>query len=462
MKTKSQELFEQESQKRIAAKAILDKTDYTDAELDQANTLLDEADAIKTSAVKHKAMEDRAAANEDSLKALSVVQRDIPVGAQDGDGTKSFPRVETMTRYGGLKHFKNNKEGELEAYRFGRWLLGGIFGFEKSQKWCADEGLTFQKAQSETVGTAGGYLVPDEFSNTLIDLREKYGVFRPNAKTEPMKGDTKRIPRRKAGLTTFYVGENSKITTSDKQWSMVTLTARKLAALTLFSTEVDEDVIINLADDLAGEIAYAFSLAEDQAGFLGDGTGTYGGITGLTGAFKLLGTPGTSTAGLVTMSGAGYGTNWNSAALADFNNLVGKLPQYAVTPNTAWYCSRTFWASVMQRLQLAAGGVTSMEIAGKLTEVFMGFPVRISQVLPLASAVNQLPCFFGDLSLAASFGDRRQTTIATSTDFAFDQDAVAIRGTERYDIVVHDVGNFNATASLQVPGPIVGLLTAAS
>ena len=32
-----------------------------------------------------------------------------------------------------------------------------------------------------------------------------------------------------------------------------------------------------------------------------------------------------------------------------------------------------------------------------------------------------------------------------------------IRGTERFDIVVHDVGNDSGT-----PGPIVGLITAAS
>ena len=63
--------------------------------------------------------------------------------------------------------------------------------------------------------------------------------------------------------------------------------------------------------------------------------------------------------------------------------------------------------------------------------------------------------YFGDLSLACSMGDRRQTTITTS-DSAFDvfeQDEIAIRGTERFDIQCHDVGdasNVGAVVSLQV------------
>ena len=45
---------------------------------------------------------------------------------------------------------------------------------------------------------------------------------------------------------------------------------------------------------------------------------------------------------------------------------------------------------------------------------------------------------------------------------AFEQDEIVIRGTERFDVVVHDVGNQSATAASRVPGPIVGLITAAS
>jgi HK97 family phage major capsid protein len=114
----------------------------------------------------------------------------------------------------------------------------------------------------------------------------------------------------------------------------------------------------------------------------------------------------------------------------------------------------------MQRLATAAGGNRIAEIEnGALEKSFLGYPVVIAQVLPKASATNQVACLFGNLRLAASLGDRRITTIQMSEHAlnAFEQDEVAIRGTERFDIVVHDVGD-NAGNT----GPIVGLITGAS
>jgi hypothetical protein len=57
--------------------------------------------------------------------------------------------------------------------------------------------------------------------------------------------------------------------------------------------------VINMGDDLAGEIAYAFALKEDQCGFIGDGTSTYGGMQGV--CTKIKGLSGTiaNIAGLV-------------------------------------------------------------------------------------------------------------------------------------------------------------------
>ena len=51
--------------------------------------------------------------------------------------------------------------------------------------------------------------------------------------------------------------------------------------MTRMSTELAEDAAINVADDLAREMAYAFATAEDAAGWNGDGTSTYGGIMGM-------------------------------------------------------------------------------------------------------------------------------------------------------------------------------------
>ena len=96
-----------------------------------------------------------------------------------------------------------------------------------------------------------------------------------------MAGDTPSDPRRRGGVTAYWVGESQSTSYSDKTWDRVRLTAKKLMALTRVSNEINEDAVINLGDDYAREIVYAFAAKEDQAGFNGDGTSAYGGITGI-------------------------------------------------------------------------------------------------------------------------------------------------------------------------------------
>jgi len=174
-------------------------------------------------------------------------------------------------------------------------------------------------------------------------------------------------------------------------------------------------------------------------------------------------------AGLVVATGTGYATDYSSVVLGDFNKTKAKLPKYARDNDAAWYCNQAFYDGVMEKLLVAAGGVTVAQIQmGSNQGVygdeprFLGFPVRTVQKMPANSAVSQVACYFGSLRLAALYGDRRQNTIAMSEHAGFAQDELQIRGTTRFDINVHDVGNASATASARVPGPIVALITAAS
>jgi len=374
----------------------------------------------------------------------------------------------TVKRYSSLKHFAGSAADE-RAYRFGMFCLG-VYGKKQGLDFCHRHGIALHggdgeiisaKTQRENANASSGFLVPDEFQNDLIDLREKYGVFRQNTRIVPMASDTRSDPRRTNGVAAYFVGESVAPSTSDKTWDRVRLTAKKLMVLTKYSNELNEDAVLNIGDDLAGEIAYAFALKEDQCGFLGDGTSAYGGITGVNTALRAVDATIANIAGLIVSSGSGFAGNYNGIALGDFNDVVAKLPEYADVPgDTRWYCSKFFWGSVMQRLATAAGGARVSDIIDTPQQKsFLGYPVAISQVMPKTSAVSQICCLFGNLRLASRLGDRRMTTIQMSEHAlnAFEQDEVVIRGTERFDIVVHDVGDKAGN-----PGPIVGLITAAS
>jgi HK97 family phage major capsid protein len=390
--------------------------------------------------------------------------------------TDDFSVPATVKRYSSLKNFTGPAADE-KAYRFGMFCLG-VYGKKHGIDFClkhniplvAGTGDVQTKTSHENVNTSSGFLVPDEFQNDLIDLREKFGVFRQNARVVPMASDTRTDPRRVNGVTAYFVGESAAASVSDKSWDRVRLTAKKLMVFTKYSNELNEDAVLNIGDDLAGEIAYAFALKEDQCGFLGDATANYGGIQGVIPKLQAVdGTP-ANILGITTASGAGYATKYDSITLTDFNRLVATLPEFADVPGRAkFYCSKFFWGSVMMRIATAAGGNRVFQILETTNKKsFLGYDVVITQVMPKASAVNQVCCLFGNLAMAARLGDRRQTTIHMSEHAlnAFEQDEVVIRGTERFDIVVHDVGDAvgkpRSDQAGAIAGPIVGLITGTS
>lgn len=373
--------------------------------------------------------------------------------AQPVPGQSGIVMPPSSFRSGRLKFFKG-ADAEQRALRFGKFMQASVFGSESAAGWCRDNGIVLHKAQSEGVNSAGGYLVPEEFSAAIIDLRDDYGVFRRLARVMPMGRDTMTIPRRTGGLTAYAVGEAAAITASTASWDQVRLTAAKWGVLTLLSSELDEDAAVNIGDLLIGEIAYAFAVSEDTAGFTGDGSSTYHGIRGLITKFN----DGLAAGANPLAGSVDAASNHDTFAeidAADLSTLMAKLPQYVyVKGNPAFYTSQVGWALVFERLAQAAGGITKDQFTGRTARSYVGFPVEIIPSMPVSAGDLSDTCMllFGDISMAATMGDRRGMTVARSTEYKFAEDQIAIKATERFDINIHDIGN--AT----VAGPVVGLM----
>jgi HK97 family phage major capsid protein len=374
-----------------------------------------------------------------------------------------FPAI--VRRNYSLANFKGEKANE-DAYTSGRFFMAALWKDEGSIRWCQEHGIALQAtdmlAQSGATNTGGAILVPDVLSNVVIDLREKYGIFRQNAKRWTMTSDNLTIPRRTSGVTAYFVSDNVATTESQKGWDGVTLSAKELASLVRYPITLSEDAIINMADDLAGEIGYAFALKEDQCGFIGDGSLTYGGIRGITTLLNDANhgnsyTTNGGTSGGISVAIAGN-TAFSTLDLEDFEQVVGLLPEYAA-PGAKWYFSRAGFAASAGRLMDSAGGNTSNILgAGPPQLMFLGYPVVISQVLnsTLAADVSGVACLFGDLSLSSAMGSRREIGVDASRDRYFEFRQIAIQGCERFDIVNHDLGNTSSA------GPVVEMKKAAS
>ncbi len=402
-----------------------------------------------------RTLEDARRASATPIAAAAAGDRD---GAEPGQRRIVVP-AQAKHRYGSLKAFKG-ETAEEDAYVSGMFLLAalgrGLYRFpnlhelgNKAAEWCKQNGIdVYTRAQNEGANSAGGYLVIPEMERSIIDLRESYGTFRRLVGVRPMASDSSTQPVRKTGLTAYWVDEAGQITESEKQWGQVGLVAKKLAALTKMSSEINEDAIISIADDLVQEMAYAFAIAEDAAGWNGDGTSSYGGITGVR--TRII--DGTHTASALDAA-TGHDT-FAEYDKSDLEKIEGALPKYALR-NARWYCSQPFWVNVLRRIATAAGGVTMTEMASGLrVPTYMGWPVEIDQTLPTSTGdlSDTAVAFFGDLSLAVKMGERRGITISVSDQRYWENDQIGIKATERVNIVAHSLGD-NTTA-----GPIIALV----
>jgi HK97 family phage major capsid protein len=117
-----------------------------------------------------------------------------------------------------------------QAHRFGKFIHA-LFGNERAQLWCAERGIAIKAAQNEGVNSQGGALVPDEWPNTIINLKETFGVAsRECAKVDMISDDT-HWPRRTGGVNAFFVSEGVAPTESTATFDDVVLSAKKMAAL---------------------------------------------------------------------------------------------------------------------------------------------------------------------------------------------------------------------------------------
>jgi len=340
-------------------------------------------------------------------------------------------------------------DGSMNA---GEYL--GFWGNEEHAKQFG--GMVLQvlgrKAMGETVLTEGGVLVPEEMAARVIQKIGQYGKFRKNALVVPVGSDRQIVPKVESDLTVYAPGEGNEITASDMKFRQIGLNIIKFCCLCAVSSELEEDSVIALGEILGISISRSMAKKEDLIGFMGDGTSTYFGMTGIIGA--LLGVNETigSIKGLKVASGNAYA----EITLADFRGTVAILPDEA-DDDAKWYMNKKFYYNVVYPLAETAGVANIFEIlSDRKGRFLLGYPVEFVSAMPSVEANNQICALLGDLQLSAYLGERRQLTIAKSTDVYFANDQIGVRGVERIAITVYGVGDTNEA------GPVVGLITAAT
>jgi HK97 family phage major capsid protein len=332
-------------------------------------------------------------------------------------------------------------DADARYERCGKWILASIYDRKDARDWCDRKGVSIIKTQGEGIGSTGGFLIPTELETAILDLRDSYGAFRRRALKWPMSSDSSVFPRRVGSAQAFFFGEGSAASTTNILVDDVKLTAKKLGALVTLSSELNEDAIVDVVDYVANELAWAFASKEDDCAFNGDGTSVYGGIRGI-GPIALDGNH-----GIAKVTAASGHNTFLTLDTTDLAKLMGAIRASAM-PRAAWFVSAQGFSQTFSRIAAATGSTLAEATDdGVITWSYNGFPVILTSKLPQIATTlsgNMMLCF-GDMYGAAVIGQRRGLTIARSEERYFENDQIAVLATERFDAVVHDMGD-NTTA----------------
>lgn len=365
-------------------------------------------------------------------------------------------RIQVRERYNpkSLKPFASfggRQEQERAAFEAGMWARAAIFGDPKALGWCRDLGLNMnpQAAMVESVGSTGGYLVPDSLEQAIIDLRLMYGAARALCKVIPMGTAGSSIPVHVSGTTAYFQGDKATMVESEQGWGQIELVAKNLNALTKISNNLLEDAIIDVAASVAEDHANAFAMKEDACMVIGDGTSTYGGIVGLNTLFEADST-------LKSRITAATNTDLFSEIITgELASVMGNL-QRNFRRNAAWLASSVADDAIFTRLLTAAGGNSTLTLTGAIAQAYAGKPREINEYMPsdpAADLTGKVMALYGDFSRACIIGDRRGIIFQVLREKYADENMTGVIGTERIDM------NFRyAVGSSSKPGPVIALI----
>lgn len=252
--------------------AIASATDAEKAELEadiaEVQKLPEEADELDEETLKAlvsgKVDEIAKGAKDAMEKKLESLSDDIVKNFMKGVSAKRKTAVSTPVNKG---KFEESKD-------FFKSLFQGDMAHLKAAGYL----------DTATDATAGHLVPPAEFIAEVYRIAEtEYGVSRREMRYIPKSGagDSLVVPALGTSVSSFWTGQGVAKTSTEPSFDLPTVTLKKLAAIVPWTDEFEADMGVNAIQLLATLFAESLAKMEDQAFFNGDGTGTYGGFTGI-------------------------------------------------------------------------------------------------------------------------------------------------------------------------------------
>lgn len=153
-----------------------------------------------------------------------------------------------------------------------------------------------KNALQEGVDTEGGYLVPDEFEQTLVQGLNENTVIRAHAHVITTSSGLHKIPVVASHGSAAWIDEEGAYTESDDVFGQVQLDAHKVGTIIKVSEELLNDAAFDLESYIRTEFIRRIGDKEEEAFLSGNGTAKPTGILNATGGGQVGVTTASATA----------------------------------------------------------------------------------------------------------------------------------------------------------------------
>lgn len=275
--------------------------------------------------------------------------------------------------------------------------------------------------------TSDGTVIPEEFTNTVLERADQYGLMRRYATGITMSSNKLDMHKITGEPGVVWVGENGTIKKGKPSFGRIALIPAKLALIIPWSTEFEEDEAISIFPIIQRILARQVAKAEDDMMLMGDGTV-------FTGLFNH---PDVNIQSLPTGKTA-FGDITADDLLTMTDNILDNEEA-----SSMYVLHRTIY----NRVKLLKDG-NSAYVFPTTSDRIWQYNKATSSLLPSysESAADKKFVLFGDLS-NVYYGERRQLTMSMADQASlkfedgsetnlFEQDMRALKITERIAISV--------------------------
>lgn len=313
-----------------------------------------------------------------------------------------------------------------------------------------DFGPEVVKALATQPNSAGGYIIPPQYSTDLIDLLyNRVAVRKLGAISIPMPNGNISIPKLTAGVSASYIGENAGKDAAQPTFGLITLSWKKLAAVVAISNDLIRYSSPKADEVVKNDLTNSFAVTEDAAFLTGAGSGNS--PKGLDNWIEDGGTPDHVQA---AQSADGSDLTlviadlFKGPQVLEEENIPFVKPGWVISPRTKFF---------LMSVRDSVGNFYFKE--EMLRGTLLGFPfVSTNQVSSTLGGGSDSVIYFGDFN-DALIGESTDLMLDVSQEasylvngtlvsaFAYDQ--TVIRGIARHDFCVRRAESFFKLTTVQ-------------